>query len=95
MLGRSVQKYAKRIQSRLDPIAVEAKAKLNAQQQRPPLVETVNRMKARWLKRVMYETDVSSTAKCLAYAVSDHLNCVSLDCWPSQARLGQLLVDRI
>jgi hypothetical protein len=94
MLGRSLQKYAKRIEARLDPAAFAAKAQPSAQQKRPPLVETVNRLKARWLKRVMYETDVSSTAKCLAYAVSDHLNCVSLDCWPSQARLAKLLGKR-
>jgi hypothetical protein len=35
----------------------------------------VNRAKARWLKRVMYQTPASSTGKCFAYSVVDHLNC--------------------
>lgn len=56
-----------------------------------PLVDRVCRAKARWLKRVMYESAASSTQKCFAYAVADHLNCVTLDCWPSQARLVTLL----
>lgn len=51
----------------------------------------VNRTKARWLKRVMYETSASSTAKCFAYSVSDHLNCVTLDCWAGATRFAQLL----
>ena len=55
------------------------------------LVERVGRAKARWLRRVMYETTASSTEKCFAYAVVDHLNCVTLDCWPSQLRLAKLL----
>jgi len=55
------------------------------------LVERVGRAKARWLRRVMYETSASSTQKCFAYAVADHLNCVTLDCWPSQSRLMKLL----
>jgi len=55
------------------------------------LIERVSRMKARWLKRVMYESPASSTEKCLAYVVADHLNCVTLDCWPSQTRLAELL----
>jgi hypothetical protein len=55
------------------------------------LVERVNRAKARWLKRVMYESSATSTEKCFAYSVVDHLNCVTLDCWPSQIRFAQLL----
>jgi hypothetical protein len=39
----------------------------------------------------MYGSSASSTEKCLAYAVADHLNCVTLDCWPSQTRLAELL----
>jgi hypothetical protein len=56
-----------------------------------PLSKRVNRAKARWLKRVMYSPDATSTQKCLAYAIADHLNCVTLDCWPGQLRLTQLL----
>ncbi len=55
------------------------------------LVERVNRMKARWLKRVMYETAATSTEKCFAYTVADHLNCVTLDCWPGPERLAKCL----
>ena len=55
------------------------------------LLEQVNRKKARWLKRVMYETKASSTAKCFAYAVFEHLNCVTMDCWPAQERIARLL----
>ncbi len=51
----------------------------------------VNRAKARWLKRVMYEPLVSSTGKCFAYSVVDHLNCVTLDCWVGTPRFAQLL----
>lgn len=56
------------------------------------LLDHVNRAKARWLKRIMYDLpQITSTEKCLAYAISDHLNCATLDCWPSQVRLAQLL----
>jgi hypothetical protein len=55
------------------------------------LDQIVARMKARWLQRVMYESAASSSQKCFAYAVFDHLNCVTLDCWPSQERLAKLL----
>jgi hypothetical protein len=55
------------------------------------LHQRVSRIRARWLKRVMYSREPSSTEKCLAYAVFDHLNCVTLDCWPSQRRLAELL----
>jgi hypothetical protein len=55
------------------------------------LFERVARAKARWLQRVMYQTPVTSTEKCLAYAIADHLNCVTLDCWPAQVRLAKLL----
>lgn len=55
------------------------------------LFERIGRAKARWLRRVMYETSASSTQKCLAYSIADHLNCVTLDCWPSQLRLAKLL----
>jgi hypothetical protein len=53
------------------------------------LRDRVNRAKARWLKRVMYDSPATSTQKCFAYAVADHLNCVTLDAWP-----GLLSVSR-
>jgi hypothetical protein len=56
-----------------------------------PLFTRVARAKARWLRRVMYGTVANSTEKCFAYAVADHLNCVTLDAWPGQARLAQIL----
>jgi len=56
-----------------------------------PLVERVNRAKARWLKRVMYESSATSTQKTFAYAVSDHLYCVTLDCWPALPKLARRL----
>jgi hypothetical protein len=39
----------------------------------------------------MYGTVATSTEKCFAYAVAEHLNCVTLDAWPGQRRLAQLL----
>ncbi len=59
--------------------------------EREPLIERVNRAKARWLKRVMYESPANSTEKCLAYAVADYLNCVTLDAWPSLHTLSRRL----
>lgn len=55
------------------------------------LKQRVDRAKARWLKRVMYGSRVTSTQKVLAYAIADHLNCVTLDCWPKQTTLVSLL----
>jgi pyocin large subunit-like protein len=55
------------------------------------LSDRVNRAKARWLKRVMYESSATSTQKCFAYAMADHLNCVTLDCWPAQPTLARIL----
>src|SRR5262245_5857641 len=55
------------------------------------LSDRVGRAKARWLKRVMYESPATSTQKCLAYAVSDHLNCVTLDAWPGLIGLSRRL----
>ena len=49
------------------------------------------RGKARWLRRVMYQSLATSTEKAFAYLVFDHLNCVTLDAWPSQVRAAQLL----
>jgi hypothetical protein len=58
------------------------------------LIDLVNRAKARWLKRAMYGSSATSTQKVLAYAISDHLNCVTLDCWPAQSTLTGLLGRR-
>src|SRR5260370_24043390 len=55
------------------------------------LDEQVRRAKARWLRRVMYETRATSTEKCFAYLIADHLNCVTLDCWPAQSTVAILL----
>jgi hypothetical protein len=52
------------------------------------LVEWVSRRKHRWLRRVMYDPQVSSTETRLAFIVVDHLNCVTLDAWPSQSRIA-------
>src|SRR5689334_20034787 len=52
------------------------------------LQQRTSRMRARWLKRVMYSNRTSPSENCFGYAVSDHLNCVTLDCWPSQERLA-------
>lgn len=48
------------------------------------LAEQVSRRKHRWLKRAMYDAALNSSEKCFAYLVVDRLNCVTLDCWPSQ-----------
>ena len=55
------------------------------------LSDQVNRAKARWLRRVMYESAATSAQKCFAYSVADHLNCVTLDCWVGQPRVARLL----
>lgn len=55
------------------------------------LIDRINRAKARWLKRVMYASSATSTQKVFAYAISDHLNCVTVDCWPAQKTLTRLL----
>src|SRR5579872_1623013 len=60
---------------------------------RETMLTLVNGAKARWLRHVMYESSATPTQKCFAYIVFDHLNCVTLDCWPSQERLA-LLLDR-
>jgi len=55
-----------------------------------PLHKRVRRVKARWLQRIMY-SDVKQTEKVFAFLVADHLNCVTLDAWPSQATASKLL----
>jgi hypothetical protein len=54
------------------------------------LAEQVSRRKHRWLKRVMFDRGTSSSEKCFAFLVVDYLNCVTLDCWPSQ----KVIADR-
>jgi hypothetical protein len=39
----------------------------------------------------MYDPRPTSTEKCFAYVVADHLNCVTLDSWPAQPRIAELL----
>jgi hypothetical protein len=55
------------------------------------LYDRVARARARWLRRIMYESSASTSQKCFAYMVQEHLNCVTLDAWPSQERLAQLM----
>jgi hypothetical protein len=55
------------------------------------LSDQVNRAKARWLRRVMYGSIATSSERCFAYLVADHLNCVTLDCWVGQLRVARLL----
>jgi P27 family predicted phage terminase small subunit len=52
------------------------------------LFERVARAKHRWLKRVMFDRVTNSSEKCFAYLVVDRLNCVTLDCWPSQTTIA-------
>jgi hypothetical protein len=52
------------------------------------LTEQVARKKHRWLKRVAYDRATGSSEKAFAYLVMDYLNCVSLDCWPSQKKIA-------
>jgi hypothetical protein len=59
--------------------------------QNETLLDRVNRMKHRWLKRVMSDPGVSPSAKCFAYIVMDRLNCVTLDSWPGQPLIAQQL----
>lgn len=85
----------------LGQVAAELHDQLNSFNADPPAlsntdpVETldqrVGRAKARWLRRVMYGTIATSTEKCFAYAVADHLNCVTLDAWPGKLRLSRHL----
>jgi biotin operon repressor len=55
------------------------------------LYERANRMKHRWFKRIMYDRAAGSSEKCFAYIVIDRLNCVTLDCWPSQKTIADQL----
>jgi hypothetical protein len=55
------------------------------------LSDQVARIKACWLNRVMYASKATSVQKCCAYIVFDHLNCVTLDCWPAQATIARYL----
>lgn len=51
----------------------------------------VTRWKMLWLDSVMGDARLNSTQKCIAYAIASHLNCVTLDCWPSHERLADRL----
>lgn len=53
------------------------------------LSDRVKRGKARWLKRVVRHPSATSTQKCLAHAIADYLNCVTLDCWAAQPTLAR------
>lgn len=53
------------------------------------LTDQIKRAKARWLNRVMQHPWVTSTQKCLAYAIANRLNCVTRDCWASQETLAR------
>jgi len=53
------------------------------------LSDQVKRGKARWLKRVMRHPSATSTQKCLAHAIANYLNCVTLDCWAAQPTLAR------
>jgi hypothetical protein len=55
------------------------------------LIKIVKRASARWLKRVMYHSLATSTEKCFAFTVADHLNCVTLDAWPGLATVASRL----
>lgn len=55
------------------------------------LLDQVSRRKHRWLKRVMSDPRVSPAEKCLAYIITDRLNCVTLDAWPGQRLMAQEL----
>jgi hypothetical protein len=83
---REIGDHSRKLMELRSP-TVEIEGPLNAE----GLVERIGRAKARWLRRVMYETAASSTQKCFAYAIADHLNCVTLDSWPGQLRLAKLL----
>jgi hypothetical protein len=53
------------------------------------LYDRITRAKHRWLKRVMFDHGTNSSQKCFAYLVVDRLNCVTLDCWPSQKLISE------
>jgi Helix-turn-helix domain len=50
----------------------------------------VARCKGRWLKRAMLST-ASPAQKVFAFFVFDHLNCVTLDAWPSQETIAEYM----
>ncbi|MGA7807534.1 hypothetical protein [Bradyrhizobium sp.] len=61
----------------------------NAAPHNESVYDRVNRAKHRWLKRVMFDCGTNSSEKCFAYLVLDRLNCVTLDCWPSQKLIAE------
>ena len=64
---------------------------MSKDQETKSLRDTVTRGRARWLKRIMYDPTITSTEKCFAYIVFDHLNCVTLDSWQGPKRSAELL----
>ncbi len=58
------------------------------------LSDLAKRAKARWRKRVMRHPSATSTQKCLAHAITDRLNCVTLDCWAAQPTLADDIGDK-
>jgi hypothetical protein len=60
------------------------------ERRREPLRKRISRVKARWLRRVMY-CEAKHTEKILAFVIFDHLNCVTLDAWPSQRTIASFL----
>src|SRR5437588_8825339 len=89
--GAHLRDVAARLHDELSACDLTDQEELDGSKEGEPLFTRVARAKARWLRRVMYGTVATSTEKCFAYAVADHLNCVTLDAWPGQARLAQLL----
>jgi hypothetical protein len=55
-----------------------------------PLHRCVARCKGRWLKRTMLSA-ASPAQKVFAFFVFDHLNCVTLDAWPSQETVAKYM----
>src|ERR1700692_1972542 len=67
-----------------------ALAESGLERPREPLRKQISRVKARWLRRIMY-CEAKQTEKILAFVIFDHLNCVTLDAWPSQHTIASFL----
>lgn len=66
----------------------EPKTKRGQQSSASSLSNSVARAKARWFARVKKHPDLRSSSKCAAHSIADHLNCVTMDCWPSNKTLA-------
>jgi hypothetical protein len=53
------------------------------------LSSKVARAKARWFTRIKCHPNLNFSAKCVAHSITDFLNCVTLDCWPSYETLAK------